>query len=273
MRSSNEINLYIAKNNLGEDEFGKNYVFVPVDTFPYPAHSFYNKWSTRETHPYPSTLSKGDSSLMLRMIEPKNFCDFAFPLEGEIKVTSKFGYRDGRNHNGIDLDLHVWDPVKTTFAGMVRYARTHEGYGRLVIVRHYNGLETYYAHLHRLKVKPGDLVEAGDIIGLGGSSGHSTGSHLHFEMRFKGVPIDPSHIISFKDGSLIGDTLVLRKTRKSYLAYQKGTVFHTVKRGDSIYRIAKRYGVDLEEVRELNGFTRRTHLRVGQKVRVSNTPL
>lgn len=270
----NEINRYVAINyDFEADAFGDNYVFVPQDDSPYPANAFYQKWNTRETHPYSSKLSQGDSLLMLRLRDAVNFCDYAFPLDGEIKVTSKFGYRDGRSHNGVDFDLHVWDPVKTSFAGMVRYARFHEGYGRLVVVRHYNGLETYYAHLHRLKVKPGDMVEAGDVIGLGGSSGNSTGSHLHYEVRFKGLPINPAHIINIKEGTLLGDTLVLRKTRHSYIAYQKGTQFHTVQRGDSPYRIAKRYGVPLEQIKELNGFSGRTHLRLGQKVRISNHPL
>jgi murein DD-endopeptidase MepM/ murein hydrolase activator NlpD len=266
----NEINLYIAK--MPEDfNVPDDYLFVPHDTSPYPAHGFYNVWNTRNTHPYPSTLSANDTLLMLLLAESKQNCVYSHPLEKEeIKVTSGFGYREGRRHNGIDLDLDVWDPVHAAFSGMVRYARFHEGYGRLVIVRHYNGLETFYAHLHRLKVEPGDVIEAGDVIGLGGSSGNSTGSHLHFEIRFKGVPINPAHLISFKDRTLRGDTLVMKKVHHSYAVYPKGTTFHTVARGDSPYKIAKRYGIMLSTLFELNGFTKRTHLKVGQKIRIQS---
>lgn len=265
----NEINLYISK--MPDDaELQHQQVFVPIDSSPYPANTFYGSWNTRETHPYPSSLSSNDSILMLLLADPAQNCGYAHPLrKEEIKVTSTFGYREGRRHSGIDLDLDVWDSVYSAFAGMVRYSRHHEGYGRLVIVRHYNGLETYYAHLHRLKVEPGDIIEAGQLIGLGGSSGNSTGSHLHFEVRFKGVAINPAHLISFKDRRLLGDTLVLKKVRHSYAAFPKGTKFHTVQRGDSPYRIAKRYGLSISDIFEMNEWTRNTHLRVGQQVRIS----
>jgi murein DD-endopeptidase MepM/ murein hydrolase activator NlpD len=155
---------------------------------------------------------------------------------------------------------------------VVRYAGTCGGFGRLVVVRHYNGLETYYAHLHRLKVKSGDVVDAGDVIGLGGNSGHSTGSHLHFEVRFKGIPIDPSHLIAVADGELLCDTLVLKKTRWSYAAYPMGTRFHTVGKGEHLYAIAEQYGTSIDALCELNGISRRTHLRIGQRLMVSAAP-
>jgi len=266
----NEINLFVAEQPLEIGVFS-NFVFVPTDTTPYPAQAFYNNWNNRNPHPYPSALSAADSSMYLLLCDELWNCGFSKPFDRPMKVTSRFGYRDGRNHNGIDLDLRVGDSVKTVFAGKVRYARFHEGYGRLVIVRHHNGLETFYAHLHRLKVEAGDEVEAGQVVGLGGSSGHSTGSHLHFEMRFKGIPLNPEHLIVFKDSttSLLGDTLVLKKQRHSYTAYRQGTVFHTVQRGDYLSKIAKRYGVQVAYIREINGMTRNSHLRVGQQLRVS----
>jgi murein DD-endopeptidase MepM/ murein hydrolase activator NlpD len=172
----------------------------------------------------------------------------------------------------VDLDLVVGDPVRSSFPGVVRFAGTSGGFGRLVVVRHYNGLETYYAHLHRLKVRSGDVVDAGTVVGLGGSSGHSTGSHLHFEVRFKGIPVDPAHLISFGEGELRCDTLVLKKTRWSYAAYPMGTRFHTVGKGEHLYGIAERYGIPLDALCELNGITRRTRLRVGQRLMVNADP-
>ncbi|MEM9024067.1 MAG: M23 family metallopeptidase, partial [Bacteroidota bacterium] len=154
------------------------------------------------------------------------------------------------------------------FPGMVRVASYQGGYGRLVIVRHHNGLETSYAHLHRLRVKPGQMVKAGDLIGLGGSSGNSTGSHLHFECRFKGIPINPLNFISIKEKALIGDTLVLRKTKYGYAAYPSGVIVHTVTPGDNLYDIAKKYGTTTYRLCELNGIRRNAMLIVGQRIRV-----
>ena len=140
----------------------------------------------------------------------------------------------------------------------------------MVVVRHYNGLETYYAHLHRFKVKTGDVVEAGDVIGLGGSSGRSTGSHLHYEIRYKGIPLDPGQIIAFKEKQLVSDVIVLNKTKWSYGIIPKGVTFHLVKSGDYLHKIAKQYGQSVDVLCELNGIKRNTMLKVGQKLRVLN---
>jgi len=119
-------------------------------------------------------------------------------------------------------------------------------------------------------VAVGDEVEAGAVIGLGGSSGHSTGSHLHFEIRFKGIPIDPSHLISWNDNVLVCDTLVLQKRRWSYASYPSGTRIHTVRRGEHLFGIADRYGTSIDRLCELNGLSRRKYLRVGQQLLVSS---
>ena len=268
----NEINLYVSTMPTHIEPIPANYQFVPVDESPYPAHAFYGIWDENRTHPYPSSLSAQDSTLVLLLRDTAQNCGFHPPLDSLPVVTSKFGWRDGRSHNGIDLDLEVWDPVKSVFAGKVRYAKYHEGYGRLVIVRHYNGLETYYAHLHRFKVEVGDEIESGQVVGLGGSSGRSTGSHLHFEVRFKGIPINPAQLIAFHTNALAGDTLVLKKTRHSYIAYQKGTIFHTVERGDYISKIARRYGMTSAALCALNGFSKNKRLRVGEKIRIEKKP-
>lgn len=258
-------------NNYAENRLLKHDYYVSLtsyyDNSAYPANSIYQSWNTEKMYPYSEDLFRADSSIMLVLQDKKNYCDFVMPVDGPI--TSNFGWRDGRNHNGVDIDLHVWDPVVASFDGMVRIAKYHGGYGRVVVIRHYNGLETLYAHLHRLKVKPGDVVEAGQVIGLGGSSGRSTGSHLHYEMRYKGKPLNPRSLVSFKDQELVSDSVMLKRNKWSYSAYPRGVQYHTVKKGDFLYGIAQKYGVSVSRLCELNGIHRNSILRVGKKIRVS----
>lgn len=255
----NQINYFVAHHNFEENE--------GFDTSAYPASFYYPDWNTSIPNPYNSNeLIASDTVINLQLTGSKLLEDYHHPYSG--KITSKFGWRDGRNHNGVDIDLQVWDPVKSAFPGMVRVARYYGGYGRVVVVRHYNGLETIYAHLHRFKVKPGDFVKAGDVVGLGGSSGHSTGSHLHFEVRFKGVPLNPHTFIDFGSEQVENDVLVLKKTQFGYAAFPAGTHFHKVKRGDFLYKIAKQYGTSVSEICRMNGISRNQTLYVGQKIRV-----
>ncbi len=260
----NEVNYQLSKR----DEDIPMAFTIPYDDSPYPANSIYQSWNTTRAHPYSLDLSKNDSIISLQLTDENNFCDYQFPLRGRNIVTSKFGWRQGRNHNGYDIDLEVWDPVRSSFAGVVRVSSTVGHYGRLVVVRHYNGLETYYAHLHRFKVKTGDVVEAGDIIGLGGSSGRSTGSHLHYEIRHKGIPLDPGQIVDFKEEKLISDNIVLSKTKWSYGIIQKSVTFHLVKRGEYLQKIADKYGQSIDTLCDLNGIKRNSVLKVGQKLQV-----
>jgi len=254
-----EINLYVKSQY---EVYAESTPTATYDTAVYPAHHFYLNWDIYNTHPYPNTLSKDDTTVLL-VLKDKDRLYFP-PVIG--KITSYFG--DNRNHSGLDIDLEVWDTVVSAFDGMVRIARRHGGYGRVVLVRHYNGLETLYAHLHRIKVKSGDIVKAGQLVGLGGSSGNSTGSHLHFECRFKGKPLNPRHFIDIKNKKLIMDTVILKKTRWSYTVYPKGIKFHIVVKGDFLYRIAERYGTTISRLCELNGISRNSILRVGQKLRI-----
>ncbi len=248
---------------------------VPTAESPHPAHYFYKKWDTESFKPYDRSLAKKDTAIRLKLREPKKNCGYHHPILKDHPVldkqliTSPYGMRDGDMHRGVDIDLQVWDTVYAAFPGKVRFSGRYRGYGRVVVIRHYNGLETVYAHLHRFRADVGDMVEAGDVVGLGGSSGHSTGSHLHFEVRFRGVPVNPAHLIDFEDKHLLGDTLVLKtRQRFGYAAYFKGTEFHTVESGEYLYKIAKHYGVSVNKLCELNGIRRNTPLYVGQKLRV-----
>ena len=259
-------------NDYAESKLLKHDFYVSLTGFYdesiYPSQSMYKSWDTYNLYPYQEALRKDDDEVKLIIQDSINFCNFIPPIKG--LITSNFGWREGRNHNGMDIDLQVWDPVKASFDGMVRISRHHPGYGRVVVIRHYNGLETLYAHLHRLKVKPGDIVEAGDVVGLGGSSGRSTGSHLHYEVRFKGKPLNPRSLIDFNNNCLISDSLLLIKTKWSYTPIPLGVEYHTVKRGDNLYEIARKYGTSISNLCQMNGIHRNRILRVGQKLRVGS---
>ena len=184
-------------------------------------------------------------------------------------VNSKFGWRDGRMHKGIDINLNRGDSVVSAFDGMVRIANSKGGFGNVVIIRHYNGLETVYAHLSKMKVKSGQVVLAGQLIGLGGSTGHSSGPHLHFEVRFRGQAINPASIISFTDNKTYNDSIIIKKSRYGICAYPSDAALHTVERGDTWYEVAKRYGLSMKELCVLNGIEKRYYLKPGQKLRVN----
>jgi len=168
----------------------------------------------------------------------------------------------------VVLKLQTGDSVVSAFEGTVRIAQYSRSYGNVVVVRHNNGLETLYAHLSARKVKPGDHVEAGQCLGLGGNTGRSTGSHLHFESRYKGEPIDPNSIIDWENFSLKTKTLALDKDSFKHLKEARARKYHTVRSGDTLYGISRRYGTSLSKLYRLNGMGSKTVLRIGKKVRV-----
>lgn len=260
-----EINDY-AEDRLLEHDF-YNSLTNYYENSEIPSNATYGKWDTKNVSPYNESISKNDTSLVLTLTDIKSNCNFVAPIQNPV-ITSYFGWRHGRNHNGMDLDLQVWDPVVASFDGMVRVALFHPGYGRVVIIRHYNGLETLYAHLHRFKVKTGDVVEAGQVIGLGGSSGKSTGSHLHYEIRYKGKALNPKHIISFKNNTLISDSVKLIKRKWNYTTIPMGIKYHTIQKGDYMYKIAGRYGITINYLCQINGITKNKTLIVGRKLRI-----
>lgn len=230
-----------------------------------PGDEYYHQWDTKTIQPYnKEELTKLDSTVYLTFKD--QYSNFYVPFNGPI--TSPYGWRQKEFHKGLDIDLKTGDKVVAAFDGMVRIAQSDRGYGRVVIIRHSNGLETTYAHLSKLKVKPGQEVKAGELIGLGGNTGRSTGSHLHFEIRYKGIPINPAYFISFDQDKLIAQDFVLKKSKSGYSAYPEGSKTYKIKRGDSLYIIAKHYGLTVKELKALNGIKKNTTLRIGQELRV-----
>lgn len=200
-------------------------------------------------------------------------CDLAMPCSGS--MTSPYGMRKGRMHYGVDLDLETGDAVMAAFPGMVRVSKYNKTFGNVVVIRHYNGLETVYAHLSKRSVEPGALIEAGDTLGLGGNTGRSYGSHLHFEVRFLDQPIDPALLFDLENGSLKALDLDIHKGTFASMAAAKVAAknaqvarkFHTVRRGDTLSALSRRYGVKVSQLCRINGISERSTLSIGQRIR------
>lgn len=198
--------------------------------------------------------------------------------------TSDYGWRWRRMHRGVDLGYPVGTPVAAAFDGMVRISKGSNtgGYGNLVVIRHDNGLETYYAHLSRRLVNPGQMVKAGDIIGLGGSTGRSTGPHLHFEIRYLGIDINPNKVVDFENFKTKFDTLYIsgysvstpnppsheqQQAAAAKKASTSGAVYYKVRKGDNLGRIAQKYHTTVSKIKKLNRL-RSDFIREGQRLRV-----
>lgn len=202
---------------------------------------------------------------------------FRMPFNG--RVTSHFGWRRGRMHNGTDIDLQTGDTVRSAWGGKVRYAKYNTGgFGNLVVVRHDNGLETFYAHLDKLIAVPNQIVEPGEALGLGGNTGHSYGSHLHFEVRFYDIPIDPESIIDFKTGEVRNENLLVhrgtfrpgahKRSGGGAVASSSGGKYYRIRSGDTLSAIAARNRTTVSRLCQLNGIRPTTVLQIGRNLRI-----
>lgn len=210
--------------------------------------------------------------------------NFAIPHSG--RITSNYGYRRrfGRMHKGVDIGIRSNDTIYAAFDGKVRLTRYEaRGYGYYVIIRHTNDLETIYGHLNKFLVEPNQEVKAGDPIALGGSTGRSTGPHLHFETRYMGYAINPAAIFDFANQTTHTDTYTFNKNtytqsrnyapnsdnKNTYKkANNKNRVTYTVKKGDSLSKIAKKNGISVTTLCRLNGINKNSPIRPGQKLKV-----
>lgn len=200
---------------------------------------------------------------------------FHMPFDG--RITSHYGWRRGRNHNGTDIDLNTGDTVRAAWGGKVRYAKYNDGgFGNLVVVRHHNGLETFYAHLDKHLVVPNQIVEAGEPLGLGGNTGHSYGSHLHFEVRFYDIPMDPEKIIDFDKGEVKSENLLVHRglfsPGSSYSSpapvASGGSKYYRIRSGDTLSAIAARNRTTVSRLCQLNGIRPTTVLQIGRNLRI-----
>ena len=203
-------------------------------------------------------------------------CGYVHPIKGIIN--SKYGWRRSRWHKGIDIDLETGDPVFAAFDGVVRIQRYNRGgFGNYVMIRHYNGLETLYGHLSKSLVKINQSVRAGEIIGYGGSTGRSSGPHLHFEVRLMGQAFDPARIIDFKTYQLKDTQIYVNHTwfpyikngnpkNQVYPAYAKR--YHKIRSGDTLFGLSLKYGTSVSTICRINGIRRTTVLRIGRTLRV-----
>lgn len=231
-----------------------------------PAEELYGGlWDNNYVHRYEGKIKNVPDSFM---IDLKGFC---MPIK-EGHVTSKFGFRRRRMHNGVDLKVQIGDTIYAAFDGKVRMiSYERRGYGKYVVIRHTNGLETVYGHLSGYLVEEDDVVKAGQPIALGGNTGRSTGSHLHFEFRFLGQAINPADIVDFENYVCHRDEYLYtkKKTYKSNNSYTKGQVrYHRIRKGDTLGAIARRYGTTVSAIAKKNNMSPNKTLRVGTSIRI-----
>jgi len=270
-----------------------------------PASKLYEDWDNKYAH---KATELPDSFRI-------NLRGFHMPTESRV-VTSNFGARWGRQHKGLDIKVYIGDTIRAAFSGKVRIVKYDGGgYGKYVVIRHNNGLETIYGHMSAQLVEENQVVKAGQPIGLGGNTGRSTGSHLHFETRLCGVALNPALMFDFRNQDVVGDYYMFHKStyenegrwanevrgkignggyqasdvrgetipgglkqkeassakqrQMGQMSQNANTVarYHKVAAGETLYSIAKRHGLTVDELCKKNHLTRDVKVRVGQLLR------
>lgn len=266
--SLDSIKAYVERDSIKKDSIKKEFLT--------------NNWSNTEFNPYRNTAIEFPFEL--------NFDDvyYASPISKDYVITSRFGWRWSRVHKGIDIDLITGDNVIAMLDGKVRYVGYHSGHGKTIVVRHYNGLETVYAHLSGYKVKVNETVRKGQIIGTGGNTGNSRGSHVHIESTYKGLHINPEYIFSFDSSNKIKKPtfwitrdwvtpFLHNSNRQSEFVYfnskeeakqSKGIKqeVYIVKKGDTLYDISRRFNVSVSKICKANAIGKNTVLKIGQEL-------
>ncbi|SDW91823.1 LysM domain-containing protein [Lutibacter oricola] len=270
----------IKKDTLGQLAIQDSIITSPKD-------SIINTWLTENWN-----TSVLNSYKQETIIQPFNikFLDSTYhsPIERKKVITSHYGWRNRHPHYGIDIDLITGDNVFAMFDGKVRYVGYNRGHGKVIVIRHFNGLETVYAHLSKRLVKANDIVLKGEIIGKGGNSGNSTGSHLHLEVNYKGNHINPEYLFDFEENNIVRAQNIW-VTKKWTTAYNHNTKrqsnikicntldeaiqsevkqkeLYIVKRGDTLSRISSKHHVSITSICKSNAIRKTSTLRIGQKL-------
>jgi len=250
------VNVYHEMLNDNSDDLMENH----------PAEDIYNNiWTSDHVNPYKIPIDSLPDSVRI------NCSNFFVPVHG--MITSEFGPRRYRFHYGVDLRLKVGDSVRSAFSGKVRIIDYEaRGYGNYIVIRHNNGLETVYGHLSAVLVLLNQNVKAGQLIALGGNTGHSTGPHLHFETRYIGNAINPTHIIDFATGRARDKSYLIVKKQTFYYQHEvKASTlakYYKVRKHDTLQRIAARNGTNLRALCKLNGIKPKTHIKPGIRLRI-----
>lgn len=232
------------------------------------AYEYYASWDSKKINIYDFDPKNFKDTVQIKLYDSFFGSNWNIPLK-DTKINSEFGFRRYRWHHGTDLQLKTGDPVFNTFDGIVRMkSYDRNGYGYYVLVRHRNGLETLYGHLSKIIVEIGQEVRAGEILGLGGSTGRSTGPHLHFEIRYQGLSINPTEIFDFDIGRVKGDVYTITSSSFEHVIQAREAVYHRVRSGQNLSVIARRYGVSINQITRLNNISVRSLLRVGQNLRI-----
>jgi len=255
-----------------DDESGSDQSMMFIYFNWMPGYGLYSNFDILKIHYSHDCTIYPDTITLRNYVHPAKY-----------KPTSFYGVkrRRGRIHWGIDIPFPEGTPVVAAFDGIVRVSTYNNGgYGNVVIIRHNNRLETYYAHLARRLVNPGEMVKAGDTIGLGGSTGRSRGPHLHFETRYLGQHFNPARIIDFQNYKLSCDTLFIGgkiiKTNTDPITHnvtQSGQpidpspVYVTIRKGDTLGYLAKKHRTTVERIKKLNNM-KSDFLREGRKLRI-----
>ena len=256
---------------------------IEAESYDTPAADLYEDWNNRYAH----RATDLPDSLRISL---RHFC---MPTTNRV-ITSNFGARWGRQHKGLDIKVYIGDTIRSAFSGKVRIVNyERRGYGKYVVIRHDNGLETIYGHMSKHLVEENQEVRAGDPIGLGGNTGRSTGSHLHFETRLCGVALNPALMFDFRNQDVVDDYYMFHKDtyesesaeanrlrgvagssatdddqdmagRSDKAARSAATRFHKVSRGETLYSIARKRGTSVDAICKLNHITKRTKIRPGQ---------
>ena len=272
------------------------------ETYQIPGYSLYDQyWDTENICSRPLNIPFGGNSLRIILVQSNNN-PFFFPCALNSSVTTRYGMIKNEFHPGVDLAVKSGSPVRNCFDGVVRMAKIYGDYGRVVVVRHYNGLETVYSNLSKIWVKPGQILQAGDIIGATGKSKRTGAEQLHFETRFMNACFDPSMIIDFNYMELKDNTLVLNETdmeisekpneeggqkqetvtggtnvpkneqskvpQEREVLNESQAEYHIVKAGETMYRISQQYHISLAKLLQMNNMKETDVIDIGQKIRV-----